>query len=176
MKKSDQNKKKSSMKKNNNKSNKKLNVNIDLSKNITYEIPSRNIGLPFFTALFFITNIGTALYKQYYVYASLFAFLTITSLFAHSSDNIYINIIDKIGVFFIVTHGGYILYTKLCCNDKNNCIIIGAVISFAICILLYIYGNLKKSFCFHPNTCIAHRYHGLLHFISSLGHHFIIFA
>ena len=173
MKKNTANKKKSCIKKNKS-SKKNQNVTFDLSKNIAYVSPYKKIDVPFYTALFFITNMVAAFYKEYYTYATLFLFLTITSLFAHSSDNIYANIIDKFAVFLIVTYGGYVLYNKLC-HDKI-CIIIGAVITFLLVIILYIYGNFKKCFCFHPDPCNANRCHGLLHFFSSLGHHLIIFA
>ena len=172
MKKNMANKRKSCIKKKSSKKNQ--NVKFDLSKNLVYEPPHKKIDVPFYTALFFITNMVTAFYREYYTYAALFLVLTITSLFAHSSDNVYANIIDKFAVFLIVTYGGYILYNKL--SRDKICIIIGAIISFLLVIILYVYGNFKKCFCFHPDECKAKRCHGLLHFISSLGHHLIIFA
>jgi len=126
-----------------------------------------------FTSLFFITNIITAFYKKYFLYSFLFFFITITSLIFHSYKNIYTNILDKIAIFSIIIYGSSILYYKLS-YDKLLMIII-IVFSFLLCIYLYFYGCFHQILCFHPNKEIGDIYHGLLHFISSFGHHCIIF-
>ena len=125
------------------------------------------------TSLLFITNIITAFYKKYYLYSFLFCFITITSLIFHSYKNIYTNIIDKIAIFSIIIYGLYILINNFSYNNFVMIIII--IFSFILCLYLYFYGYLYNVLCFHHNKNISNIYHGLLHLISSLGHHCIIF-
>lgn len=134
---------------------------------------SKSTNLLLFTSLFFITNSIAALYKQYYLYSFLFGVLTITSLIVHSNNNIYANIIDKIGVAAVILYGSYLLYNKFIIDNYHMALIIVAL--FIGCNILYIYGYMYKQYCFHSQKCIANNYHGLLHLIASIGHHFIIF-
>lgn len=53
--------------------------------------------------------------------------------------------------------------------------IILIIICFLLVLLFYIYGFFTKKFCYNINKCIGDKYHCLLHFISSFGHHLIIF-
>uniref|UniRef100_A0A6C0DDH0 Uncharacterized protein n=1 Tax=viral metagenome TaxID=1070528 RepID=A0A6C0DDH0_9ZZZZ len=134
-----------------------------------------NINVLFFSSFIFITNIISAYYKNYYMYSFLFTCLTITSLIVHTNDNIYTNFIDKVSVLSIVTYGSFVLFNK-CMNEDSYVIIpAGVFILFLLCIYLYIYGYCNKMYCFHRKKCIASKYHMLLHIISSVGHHFIIF-
>jgi hypothetical protein len=127
----------------------------------------------FFSSMFFITNSIAAFYKKYYVYSLLFFILTLTSLIVHSNDTIYTNLIDKLAVGAIILYGAYMLYTKL---NIEKILEMSLIIStFFICIFLYIYGYYTRSFCYHPEKEIGNLYHIVLHFIASLGHHFIIF-
>jgi hypothetical protein len=64
------------------------------------------------------------------------------------------------------------------CNKINtekwlNCFMI--IITFLLCIYLYIYGFIVKKYCFYHDKCIAEKYHFIMHLISSIGHHLIIF-
>ena len=127
----------------------------------------------FYSSMFFITNSLAAFYKGYYVYSFLFIILTITSLIVHSNNTIYTNIIDKFAVASIVLYGGYMLFTKI--NIEKFLEISLIVSAFLICIFLYMYGYFTESFCYHPEKEIGDIYHSFLHFIASLGHHFIIF-
>ena len=133
----------------------------------------QKINILLFSSLFFITNILTAYYKKYYLYSFLFCILTLTSLIYHSNNNIYTNIIDKIAIISIVLYGAFTLYNKMNFNKCLNCLII--LISFLTCIYLFYYGFITKQYCFNNNKCIANNYHSILHIISSIGHHFIIF-
>jgi hypothetical protein len=134
-----------------------------------------NINVLFFSSFVFITNIITAYYKNYYMYSFLFTCLTITSMIVHTIDNIYTNLIDKVSVLSIVTYGSFVLCNKS--MNENACVIIPVwvFILFLLCIYLYIYGYCNKMYCFDQEKSIASKYHMLLHVISSVGHHFIIF-
>jgi len=154
---------------------KKKKVVFDLSSNIYIEpfSPNKSSNILIFTSLVFITNIIAALYREHYLYAFFFFCLTATSLIVHNYNNMYTNLIDKISIFFIVTYGAYMLYCKSCGDNYVTVSII--VITFLICVFLYVYGSLKNKYCFDPQIEIGNKYHGLLHFVGSLGHHLIIF-
>jgi hypothetical protein len=126
-----------------------------------------------YSSLFFITNMVTSFYKGYLLYSSFFGFLTITSVIVHTNDNIYTNIIDKLGILFIVTYGSYIVYNK---TDINNILqVFMVVLCVLFCIWVYIYGYIRKDYCFSQDRRIADRTHCLMHLLSSFGHHIIIF-
>jgi hypothetical protein len=126
-----------------------------------------------YSSMFFITNSFAAFYKKYYVYSLFFFILTLTSLIVHSNDTIYTNSIDKLAVGGIILYGAYMLYTKMSFEKFLEISLI--VSTFLICIFLYVYGYYTESFCYHPEKRIRELYHIVLHFIASLGHHFIIF-
>ena len=127
---------------------------------------------PLISSLIFTTNIITAyLYKQYYIYSYLFAALTATSLLFHSNPNIYTNIIDKCAIVAIVLYGGFMLYNKIIIDNLHKVILICS--SFISVLVYFFYGYYNKKYCYDQNY--SNHYHCLLHFISSVGHHFIIF-
>jgi hypothetical protein len=144
----------------------------------------------FYSSFIFITNALTAFFNQYYVYSLLFCILTTTSVIVHSNDNIYTNSIDKVAVSSIVFYGGYMLYYKINAytpspeiggcrlsplqNDKYIQYSI-IVATFLFCLYLYVYGYFTRTYCFCDEKCRAHQFHCMLHVISSIGHHFIIF-
>ena len=140
--------------------------------NFTEDAGSRTSPL-FFTSMIFITNVITALYKNDFPYALLFAFLTVTSLIVHSYDNVYVNILDKIVIVFIAIYGAHLLWSKY--NNIDFIIVACIVVTFLFCIWVYLYGYVRSQYCFHQEECIANKYHCLMHFIGSLGHHCIIF-
>jgi len=125
------------------------------------------------SSLFFITNMVTAFYNEYYLYSFLFFILTTTSVIVHYNDNIYTNIVDKIAVSSIVLYGGYMLCNKINTNKWMNYFAI--IITFLLCIYLYIYGFIVKKYCFCDEKCVAQKYHFIMHVVSSIGHHFIIY-
>jgi hypothetical protein len=137
------------------------------------ENPISEVNILCYTSLFFITNIFTALYQEYFLYAFFFLLLTISSIIVHTNDTIYTNLMDKLFISFIVVYGGLTMYNKY--NDENYLNAFIVVIAFIFCIWVYILGFLHKDYCFHSEKCIADKYHCLLHLISSVGHHLIIF-
>ena len=146
------------------------NTKTNFSNNLIYY---KKPSILIYSSLFFITNAITAFYNAYYLYSFLFCILTTTSLIVHNKDNIYTNTIDKIAVLSIVLYGAYMLYNKININKCVNCFII--IIKFLLCIYFYIYGFFSKKYCFCDEKNISEKYHFMLHFIGSVGHHFIIF-
>jgi hypothetical protein len=134
-----------------------------------------------YSSFIFITNVISTFYKKYYIYCFLFFCLTITSLIFHYNSNIYTNILDKIFVFTIVFYGGYMLYNKTTKQQNNKTTIYNQiyvlliVITFVSCIFLFFYGYYVKDYCYHPDKCVGDKYHSILHILTSLGHHLIIF-
>ena len=138
-----------------------------------------------YSSLIFLTNVFLALYYDHYLYAFLFLLLTITSVIHHKQSaefekyKKYINIIDKIAVYCVIFYGGYIFYNKLKNTYINydypiNIKSIIIIVTFLAVVFLYGYGYLKNDYSFHPSPDVSQMYHGLLHLISSFGHHVII--
>ena len=130
-------------------------------------------NLLFFSSFIFITNIITSFYKKYYFYTFFFICLTITSLIFHYNSNIYTNILDKLSIFAIISYGALILYKNMSLIKYKKIILI--IFSFLLVLLFFTYGFFTKKYCYDKNKCISDKYHCLLHFISSFGHHLIIF-
>ncbi len=138
-----------------------------------------------YSSLIFLTNVFLALYYDHYLYAFLFLLLTITSVIHHKQSAEFekykkcINIIDKIAVYCVIFYGGYIFYNKLKNTYINydypiNIKSIIIIVTFLAVVFLYGYGYLKNDYSFHPSPDVSQMYHGLLHLISSFGHHVII--
>ena len=109
------------------------------------------------------------------MYSLLFFILTTTSLIVHYNDNVYTNSIDKIAVLSIILYGGYVLYNKIRVGTNKWLLYLMIIITFLLCIYLYIYGFIIKKYCFYDEKSISQTYHFIMHCISSIGHHFIIF-
>jgi glucan phosphoethanolaminetransferase (alkaline phosphatase superfamily) len=130
------------------------------------------INLLILTSFIFITNTVSSLYQEDWIYALLFALLTVTSLVVHSYDNFYSNVLDKIVIGLIAIYGGYVLWSKW---EGSNPIVTALIIStFLFCIWVYICGYCRKNYCFCDEKCVADRYHSFMHLIGSLGHHLIV--
>ena len=138
-----------------------------------------------YSSLIFLTNVFLALYYDHYLYAFLFLILTISSVIHHKQSAEFekykkcINIIDKIAVYCVIFYGGYIFYNKLKNTYINydypiNIKSIIIIVTFLAVVFLYGYGYLKNDYSFHPSPDVSQMYHGLLHLISSFGHHVII--
>jgi hypothetical protein len=132
-----------------------------------------NINILLVSSLFFITNVATAYFNEYYLYSGLFALLTITSLTYHSNKNNYTYIIDKTAIILIVAYGAYMLYNKFNSDIFLNFIMI--LSTLLACVYLYYYGYITSQYCFCDDDCISQKYHFILHVIVSIGHHLIIF-
>ena len=131
-----------------------------------------------YSSLIFITNALTALYKGYYLYSFLFVCLTVTSVLFHSTYKKIYYYIDKISILCIVCYGTYMLYQKSEIKSEiksvNTLKILFIITTFLATIFLYYYGYCTNNYCYHVNKDISNKYHGLIHCISSIGHHCII--
>lgn len=131
-----------------------------------------------YSSCIFTSNILTTFFNGCYFYCFLFCCLTVSSLIFHyeqkDSDHVSIaNIVDKICISAIVSYGGYMLYQKY---SLDNPILVGLiVIAFIWCIFLFFYGYYVNDYCYHPDKCVGNKYHCMLHLISSIGHHLIVF-
>lgn len=128
-----------------------------------------------YSSLLFITNVVVCYYYKYYLYSLLFIGLTISSLIYHSHKTSLSYWIDKFFIFSIVSYGGYVFYNKFSENIINIYYSTIVVITFLGAIILYYYGSLKRCFIFAEDINECDNWHQLLHLLSSLGHHFIIF-
>jgi aminopeptidase-like protein len=135
------------------------------------------LSILIFSSLLFITNVLSAFYKKYYIYCFLFLGLTITSIMYHYNKNSYSSVIDKVFVLAVVLYGGYMLYVKTAYHTHTHTHIMSGVIllTFFSCLILFCYGYLVNDYCYHPDKNVGNMFHGILHIISSLGHHLIIF-
>ena len=112
-----------------------------LHKNMNIFIIYTTENILVYTSFIFLTNVITAFYREYYLYAFLFIMLTMTSVIVHTNDNIYTNTIDKFSVFCVVIYGGNMLWNKyLVCHEFEYFIpTFMVVISFSFCIFVYIF-------------------------------------
>ena len=137
-------------------------------------LENNKCSLCVYSSFIFLTNVFLAVYYEYYLYAFLFLLLTITSVFHHTKESIYTNLIDKIAVYCVIFYGGFIFYNKYKEDQMNiikPCLII---LTFLSVVFLYVYGYLTDDYSFHLDINISQKYHSLLHLISSIGHHIII--
>lgn len=123
------------------------------------------------TSLIFITNVVVNFMKEYYIYSLLFLFLLITSIYHHTVNTDLSRTIDKIFVYLVIFYGGYIFFSKDIINIKIKILVIILFLSTAF---LYHYGYIYNKYCFDPDSDVSKNYHGLMHIISSIGHHMII--
>jgi hypothetical protein len=108
------------------------------------------------------------------VYFFLFTGLFITSVVMRMYRNIYTIILDKIVIGLVVLYGGKLFLDKLN-NDGifKNLLLNGLILlTLILSIFLYSYGYIVGSYCFGEN---GEAWHGFMHYISSIGHHLILF-
>lgn len=91
----------------------------------------------------------------------------------HSNKNIYTNAIDKCSILAVVFYGAYMLYNKR--SKERMWLLVLSILSFFATLFLFFYGYTTNQYCYHPDNTIGDKYHGLLHIISSFGHHCIMF-
>jgi hypothetical protein len=133
-------------------------------------------NIPFITimsSLLFVINAILAYYKNYYLYAGFFAFLTLTSIIYRFMPSIYTYILDKLAIGLIIGYGAYLLYQYA--NTISKTYIALIIATFIGTIILYCYGYSNKCFCFDNDFHISEKYMVLVHTFSCLGHSMIIF-
>lgn len=114
--------------------------------------------------------------KKDYIYYISFYVLLISSVIFHSTQNYYLGFIDRMLCYNIVYQGCIRLFKKNNFNNVNKIfLVIITIILFLFVVYLYIFGYIYKKYCFSTNTIEGENYHSLLHLLSSLGHHIIIY-
>jgi len=126
-----------------------------------------------YSSVVFISNFINARLHGYHSYSTWFYVLTVTSILVHGffNESLIMNLIDKIPIIAIVTTGGLILFEKVQFNAPS----LIALSTFICVCYLYCYGYATKQYCFDSDIYISKQYHAILHLISSIGHHAIIY-
>lgn len=127
----------------------------------------------FYSSLLFLTNVIVNYYLKYYLYSFFFFLLTLTSLIHHSNNTYSTYLFDQISILFVVLYGLFVFCKKI--NKKKYLNLFLILILFLLTIYLYHYGYNIEYYCFSKDKNIADLYHVLMHFISSIGHHLIVF-
>tara|TARA_B100000927_G_scaffold289394_1_gene285935 strand:+ start:1565 stop:2041 length:477 start_codon:yes stop_codon:yes gene_type:complete len=135
----------------------------------------------YYTSFLFLINTVIAFNYNYLVYGLVFLFLFITSTLYHYEKNCKYQVIDKIAVYTVVIYGGYIFIKKIIekknkesINFKNIIYMFIIIITFLSTIYLYYVGYIYNKYCYDPDKFKSECTHGILHFISMIGHLFII--
>ena len=118
------------------------------------------------SGLIFLTNAIHALSKRLYLYTVLFLFLSTTTFILHRYD-LYDTLmywIDQIGVIAVIVLGSWY------CWNAHWTVQIFSITTVAIIGYLYIKEQEE-----YPNGSWADN-HALIHLISSIGHHGLIFS
>lgn len=129
------------------------------------------------TSFLFIINTSLAYSNKNYIYASLFLFLFLTSIFHRYIQNTYglnkyVFLAHEIAIFFTIVYGAYMLYTKIKHISK---IYLGVIITILIATaIMYWYGYNYECCCFDKDQYISENYMALVHIIASIGYNLII--
>ena len=134
--------------------------------NFTYPIT-------FYSSTLFLTNVTINYYLKYYIYSFLFLLLTLSSLIHHSNNTQSTYLCDQISIILVVFYGLFICYNKIYKKKYLNLFLI--LILFLSTIFFYHHGYNIEYYCFSKDKNISNFYHVLMHLISSIGHHLIVF-
>jgi len=129
--------------------------------------------ITFYSSLLFLTNVTINYYLKYYIYSFLFLLLTISSLIHHSNNTYSTYLCDQISIICVVLYGLFSCYNKIHKKKYLNLFLI--LILFLSTIFFYHYGYKIQYYCFSKDKNISNSYHVLMHLISSVGHHLIVF-
>lgn len=129
----------------------------------------------FYSSFIFLINVIVAVYYKYYLYATVFMFLTMSSLSHHSHYTDLTRIIDKIAIYLVVFYGGYLFYSKLRnhtdpMTGKEWLLTFLILFTFLSTIVLYYYGYMTNSFCYCEDSSSADYFHAFMHCVGSAGH------
>ena len=119
----------------------------------------------------FATNIIHLYSKNDNWYFYSFIILLFTSILYHQTKNTNIGIVDKLCVANIICRGG----TNILIYSTYDLYTVIVIIGFFSASWLYNYGYITKQYIFNENETIGNNYHMLLHLISSISHHIIIY-
>ena len=124
----------------------------------------------FYSSFVFMINVLVAFYFGYYIYATLFFTLLLTSTLHHCCYTPITNILDKIAIFSIVFYGGYIIYKKTSLGITSNILLFFIVSTFLATAVMYYYGYLNDCLCFCIDPTEANLNHSLMHVVGCFGH------
>ena len=133
----------------------------------------------FYSSSFFIINVSVSLHYKDYIYCFLFASLLITSYISNYTQNVYIILLDKTNIGFVILYGGYqyvnksIYYYDKCNDDKHKLYCIYFIpVSFFLVSYLYLSGIAINPIviCDIKGNWV----HCFIHIISSIAHNLII--
>lgn len=117
---------------------------------------------------------GCAFYYGYTLYGVFLVNLVGTSVWYHSTFSLPASIVDKAAISSIVLYGGTLFVNKLLTCTTSWYLSSMIVSTFIATLYLYMYGRLKRQFCFAPSAHESNRAHASLHGISAVGHLLII--
>ena len=123
------------------------------------------------TGLFFLTNALHAVVRGYNVYAIAFTVLAVTSYVYHAyPTTLFTKVLDQCALWSVILLGA--LYWQQL-PPAQRWIPLACVTAV---ILLWAGGYLTESFVGHVDPSINTPSHGLVHALSSIGHHAILAA
>jgi hypothetical protein len=123
------------------------------------------------TGLFFLTNAAHAATRGYTAYAAAFVALAVTSFFFHRADDNDRQVIfwlDQLALWCVILIGAY-YWQGLRLVDKW----VPAACLFGVGALWY-GGFITESFVFSKQEALSRPSHGIMHLLSSIGHHAIL--
>jgi hypothetical protein len=126
-----------------------------------------------YSSFVFMCNVLVAFYFGYYLYATLFFVLLLTSILYHCQNTSITNLLDKVAVCSVVLYGGYVFYKKLqlgIIGIKSTILSFLIVMTFFSTAIMYYYGYLNNCLCFCEDPVKANLFHSFMHFIVSFGH------
>jgi len=126
------------------------------------------------TSLIFITNVMIGAYTQQYIYAGLFALLTVTSVAVHSGDPLVVNILDKLVIFAVFLWGLNAFYHKWISPKSNNIVSFATLSTCFFVIWVYCYGYICNKYCFDPDPVRSNIWHASMHFVGSFGFYLML--
>lgn len=136
------------------------------------------------SSLIFLTNFIHNAWNKEYIYAWLMLLLTATSVLVHSKlfhedkdicseyslHNILL-LLDKILCYSIIIYGGNLFWKTIQVKEISFI----PIITFLTVVYLYLGGYFQNNYCFDPDPFLAQLSHGVLHIVSSIGHHAIMY-
>lgn len=120
-----------------------------------------------YSSLVFLTNSIAAYIVGEYIYSGSMCGLVASSLVFHNMrESTVAYWIDQVFVVSVTTCGACILYNRW--DRLSDFAKMGAIISFCFSVYMYYINR------FEPHADISDKWHSLLHYVCSVGHHFLL--
>jgi hypothetical protein len=143
-----------------------------LQEKITQIQNIKQYPISYYSAFLFLTNTVSAIYFGQITYAFLFLNLFINSLLVHLDKTKFI--IDKFPILYLVLFGGKLFIKRFDEYDFKFKILIA--VSLLLVLFLDYFDYYIKDFCFNTNSEFENLYDSLLHVVSFIGHHMILWC